>query len=118
MQELSYYQDLCDTGEAIRERREALNISQEQLAEMAQTSWNTVHRTENAKSGVRIDVLYRFCDALNITPYDCAPKRFKNDNDFYYVTRLLSQLTPENQEFVLNQMKYTIQHLLAIQNHQ
>lgn len=48
--------------------RKARNLSQEQLAEMADISRTHMSRIETAECAVSLDVVFDICDVLQITP--------------------------------------------------
>lgn len=54
----------------IREYREAAGLTQEQLAELADTSANHVWRLENGKSKLTHEWMVRFAEALKVRPAD------------------------------------------------
>ena len=64
--------DLVETGERIRERRVLLGISQETLAEAVGVTRNSISRYENGQTEMKLDVLYKICDFLKITPRQAA----------------------------------------------
>lgn len=118
MQEDLYMQDLIDIGNAICQRREELNLSQEEVAEKADISWNTVHRTEHAKTSIRIDAFLRLCAALGITPNDCVPQRYIHTSYTSELTALFMQLSEDNKSFIISQTRNLMEHLLALQSRQ
>ncbi len=48
--------------------RKARNLSQSQLAELANISRTHMSRIETADCAVSLDVVFALCDALNISP--------------------------------------------------
>lgn len=52
-------------GEAIRARREALGVSQEQLAELTDFHRNYIGLVERAEQNLTLDSLVRIAEALN-----------------------------------------------------
>ncbi|PZR23849.1 MAG: transcriptional regulator [Citrobacter freundii] len=55
-----------EIGNAIKERRNALNIRQPDLAELAQVSLNTVYRLERGMGNPSLDVLQKMADVLGM----------------------------------------------------
>jgi y4mF family transcriptional regulator len=53
-------------GKRIRERRRALELSQEELAELSQVSLRFLGSLERGKSTVRLSALIAVCDALGL----------------------------------------------------
>lgn len=61
-------------GELIRETRNKAGLSQEKLAFMAGISRNYVSDLENDKSSPSLDMFFRLCDALKVSPTDLVAK--------------------------------------------
>jgi transcriptional regulator with XRE-family HTH domain len=57
-------------GTHFRKLREANDLSQQQLADMADIAKITIQRIENAKFAVTLDVIISICKALDISPKD------------------------------------------------
>lgn len=53
-----------ELGLAIRERRQALALTQEQLAERANLHWTYISEIENARRNPSVDVLRRLASGL------------------------------------------------------
>ena len=73
MRKIYFNADLVETGERIRERRVLLGISQETLAEAVGVTRNSISRYENGQTEMKLDVMYKICDFLKITPSDISP---------------------------------------------
>lgn len=54
----------------IAERRENLNLTQEQLAQELKTDRSTVAKWETGKSAPRIEMMIRLAEVLKCTPND------------------------------------------------
>jgi transcriptional regulator with XRE-family HTH domain len=55
-------------GNAVRDRRQSLGLSQEQLAERAGMERKSVSRVETGAYSPSIDRLWDICDALGVSP--------------------------------------------------
>ncbi len=57
---------LKDLGEAIKNRRKELNITQPHLAELAQISINTLYKLEKGPGNPSIDVINKLAEVLGM----------------------------------------------------
>ncbi len=57
---------LKDLGEAIKNRRKELNITQPHLAELAQISINTLYKLEKGQGNPSIDVINKLAEVLGM----------------------------------------------------
>jgi transcriptional regulator with XRE-family HTH domain len=64
---------LCDLGNNIRRHREAQHLSQEKLAELAETELNSISRYELGYCEPKISSLARIARALNVSLDDIVP---------------------------------------------
>lgn len=55
-------------GSRIRNRRKALHLTQDYVAEYLNVSNNTVSSMENGKQGITLETLFKLCDLLGVTP--------------------------------------------------
>lgn len=55
-------------GSNIKKARKKKGYTQAQLAEIVELSNRTVQLIENGKSGMKIETLIKFCDALDVSP--------------------------------------------------
>ena len=108
--------DLVEMGKLMRQRRNELQLTQETLAEKANISWDTIHRMESGKSGVKMDVFFHICDILGKAPFDFTPSRYMEQNTNTSISVLFNQLSEANQAFLIKQIGDTITHLLSMQN--
>ncbi len=53
-------------GEAVRDRRQALDLTQVELAELAQCSTRFVHTVESGKPTIRLDKLLAVLEVLGL----------------------------------------------------
>lgn len=75
MQEKKYDSDLVETGKRIREKREALGMSQEQFAELLGVSKNTVHRYETGGVEMGLKAFFRLSEITGALPNELSPTR-------------------------------------------
>lgn len=61
-------------GRALRERRDELDISQEDFAELAGTHRVNLSKIERGKVRIRIDTLEKLCLALKSRPWEILKK--------------------------------------------
>ena len=67
--------DKYEIGNKIRERRTALGLSQDELADLVGTDGNSVSRHENGTREMKISVFCQYADALCDDPADLLPDR-------------------------------------------
>ena len=65
-----------EVGRKIRERRKALGLSQDELADRMGCDRNEIYRHENAKRDMSICTLFRYAEALETEPQALMPGRF------------------------------------------
>ena len=112
--------DLVETGERIRERRVLLGISQETLAEAVGVTRNSISRYENGQTEMKLDVLYKICDFLKITPSDISPSRFRKvnevDEEINEIAVMYKQLDKENRHIAFKTIKTLLESMIEIIN--
>ena len=112
--------DLVETGERIRERRVLLGISQETLAEAVGVTRNSISRYENGQTEMKLDVLYKICDFLKITPSDISPSRFRKvnevDEEINEIAVMYKQLDKENRHIAFKTIKALLKSMIEIIN--
>ncbi|NBH35720.1 XRE family transcriptional regulator [Clostridiaceae bacterium] len=59
-------QDLIELGNRIRDRRQAISMSQEKVAEQAGISANTVSRIEGGQSAMSIEIFIKMVQILGV----------------------------------------------------
>ena len=59
---------LTQIGQRIRKHREKSRLSQEQLAERADVSSQTISTAETGKKRLRVENIIKICEALEISP--------------------------------------------------
>ena len=70
--------DKYEIGDKIRNRREELKLSQDQLADIVGTSRKAVSRYETGDREMGITFFTQYADALEINPAKLLPDRFQN----------------------------------------
>ena len=115
MSEITSLNDLEQIGLMIRNKRESLHLTQEEVAERADLSWDTIHRIELGKTSVKIDMSLHVCDALGANPYDFLPSRYRRMEDADDLHMQVSRLNKCNPAFLKKQIGEMIFHLLKMQ---
>ena len=60
-------------GAIIKSRRKTLGMKQETLAGLLGVSRGSLANVETGRQGILVHQLYKFADALRLTPYDLLP---------------------------------------------
>lgn len=84
---------LTQIGQRIRKHRERSNLSQEQLAERADVSNQTISTAETGKKRLRVENIIKICEALEISP-DYLLLGEISLQDLTILSEKLLQLTP------------------------
>ena len=84
---------LTQIGQRIRKHRERSRLSQEQLAERADVSSQTISTAETGKKRLRVENIIKICEALEISP-DYLLLGEISPQDLTILSEKLSQLTP------------------------
>jgi len=83
----------CVVGQNIRFYRKQQKLTQDALADILYMDRAAISRYENGTNGIMgIDILLRFCAALQITPNDLLLSREKTQGSWY------ERLNKDNQE--------------------
>lgn len=90
---------LNDMGERLSKRRKQLGLTQEQLAEKAKTTTQTISTAETGRKALRPENILKLCDALDISIDYLFRGKF-TDNDFAFLSTKISQLTPEQYQYL------------------
>ena len=90
---------LNDMGERLSKRRKQLGLTQEQLAEKAKTTTQTISTAETGRKALRPENILKLCDALDISIDYLFRGKF-TDNDFVFLSTKISQLTPEQYQYL------------------
>ena len=84
---------LTQIGQRIRKPRERSRLSQEQLAERADVSSQTISTAETGKKRLRVENIIKICEVLEISP-DYLLLGEISPQDLIILSEKLSQLTP------------------------
>ena len=84
---------LTQIGQRIRKHRERSRLSQEQLAERAEVSSQTISTAETGKKRLRVENIIKICEVLEISP-DYLLLGEISPQDLIILSEKLSQLTP------------------------
>ena len=84
---------LTQIGQRIRKHRERSRLSQEQLAERADVSSQTISTAETGKKRLRVENIIKICEVLEISP-DYLLLGEISPQDLIILSEMLSQLTP------------------------
>jgi len=91
---LTYDKELM--GKKIKVARKEKGYTQEYLSELVGISNRTLNLMEKGKSGMTIETLIKFCNALNVSPnYVLSYKSNTGDKE-----NLLDRFTPDQQHIV------------------
>ena len=94
-------QDKYETGRKIRERRIALGLSQDDLADRMGTSRAAVSRHENGNHEMSACTLCLYADALETSPQELSPARFRESGTF---SALFASLSEPSRQLVADMM--------------
>ena len=100
--------DVYEIGENIRKLRKAQGLSQDGLADRMGTSRNEVYRHENGLSEMSICTLCQYADALETTPQQLSPGRFRQDS----LAELLGRLSEGSRQMIQDMAE----HLLDLES--
>ena len=89
---------LTEMGERLSRRRKQLGLTQEQLAEMAGTTTQTISTAETGRKALRPENVLKLCDALDSIDYLFRGQI--SDQDFSLLSTKISQLTPEQYQYL------------------
>ena len=90
---------LTEMGERLSRRRKQLGLTQEQLAEMAGSTTQTISTAETGRKALRPENVLTLCDALDIS-IDYLFRGQISDQDFSLLSTKISQLTPEQYQYL------------------
>ncbi len=90
--------DIYEIGNKIRDRREALGLSQDELADRIGTDKNSVSRHENGTREMKIAVFCQYADALSTDPDSLLPERLlkKPERNYEKLLDVASGLSEED----------------------
>lgn len=97
-----------DIGERIQRKRYSLNITQEQLAEMINTSKNTISNVERGENPPSVEFIVNICNVLGGDPnYYILGEIPKDDIETYNNTLL--KLSSQEKNFIQGLIDYIIE---------
>ena len=100
--------DWYETTKRIQRKRNSLNITQEQLAEMINTSKNTISNVERGENPPSVEFIVNICNVLGEDPnYYILGEIPKDDIETYNNTLL--KLSPQERKFVNDFLNYLIE---------
>ena len=76
--------DKYEIGEKIREKRTALGLSQDELADMVGTDGNSVSRHENGSREMKISQFCQYAEALSASAAELLPERLSKKPEGKY----------------------------------
>ncbi len=93
--------DAYAIGQRIRRRREELRLSQDDLADRMGTSRAAVSRHENGNHEMSACTLCLYADALETSPQELSPARFRESGTF---SALFASLSEPSRQLVADMM--------------
>lgn len=97
--------DKFEIGNKIRDRRVALSLSQDDLADRMGTDGNSVSRHENGSREMKVSVFCQYAEALSANPSDLLPDRLsKKPKGAYTKLMEVASTLPERDLNLLIQM--------------
>lgn len=100
---MTYHKE--DLGERIQRKRKSLNYTQEQLAEMVNTSKNTISNIERGKNSPSIEFIVEICNVLGGDPSYYILGKVPNEDINKYNNSLM-QLSSNERKFVQGLLDY------------
>jgi len=96
--------DFYAVGEQIRLKREAIGMTQKELAEKAGIDDKSICRLKLEQSRMRLDTFFNIACSLGVSPNDISPLRFSTsaaESPFASLEAKYNLLTPEQKHLVL-----------------
>lgn len=97
-----------DVAERIQRKRHSLNITQEQLAEMINTSKNTISNVERGENPPSVEFIVNICNVLGADPNYYILGEIPNEDIDKYNNSLL-ELSTHERKFVQGLLNYIIE---------
>ena len=101
--------DKYEIGQNIRNRREALGLSQDELAARMDVDRNVIYRHENGICAMNICTLCQYADALETGTLELSPERFRpsgSDPRTQTIRNQFEHLTQENRNTILKMIEF------------
>lgn len=100
-------------GESIKQERQKLNLTQEQLSEKLDISISYLGRIERGERNIPLDTLVRLANILNVSiDYLLKDSKPKNNNNVLTceINQLISQLSNSEKTVILNMIRLMVSH--------
>ena len=109
-QEIKY--DKVQTGMKVLEKRLAMHLTQEALAEKVDLSVRMITDIERAMAGMSIESMLRICNALKTTPNDLLiPNQQQEDsNELQWLINALRNASPEVRTCAIDIVRAYLRH--------
>ena len=106
-------QELVQLGNRIRDRREHLHMSQDDLVRLTGIEKSTIHRLEYGKNEMRVLNLKKIAAALHCTTDYLlyGEQEDKNDPDIADLLRTLSGMSPAARNICISQVQHLAEQL-------
>ena len=104
---MAYIYDKTRIGNQIRQRRQALGLTQEQAAERIEKSLVFYSRIELGQIGMSFETLFDICNAFDMTP-DEVLLESKSDStlaNIEWLSKRIANLPPKKQQTVIDFIK-------------
>ena len=107
---IDYRKDIIEFGRKVRARREAQNISLDDLANQINSDKASLSRIENGERIPRLDKVLRIADALHTTPAKLFPSRYLDDGTANILPQIYERLMRQSVE----QRRTSIRYICAM----
>jgi transcriptional regulator with XRE-family HTH domain len=107
--------DLIETGDLIRQIREANNMTQYELADRAGLGEKTVSHLELGRN-MKLGTFFTLVEVLGVTPNDISPSRLvanSSDSAFRMIEEKYLTLNEKQKDMVCGMMSSIIDNVLA-----
>ena len=101
--------DKYEIGQNIRKHREALGLSQDELAARMGIDRNVIYHHENGICAMNICALCQYADALETDTLALSPKRFNqssSDTPTKAIMKKIEHLTEENRNAIMKMIEF------------
>lgn len=111
----NYDKDVAELGHNIRNARERVGVSLDELARLINSDKSHLSKIENGGQTPKIDSIFRIMDALEVVPSDIMPARFQPDSEsgeWEHIRSLHMKLEDGDKEQVLRYIRALVLGLL------
>ena len=111
-----YDQDVMELGRNIRNARENVGLSLDELARLINSDKSHLSKIENGGQTPKIDSVFRIMDALEVVPSDIMPARFRpnpESGEWERIRSLYMRLEDGDKEQVLRYIRALLLGLLS-----